>query len=61
MQATAAMRASDSRGTSIAAAVRRSLWILLMSSRVTGRSLSPMGLEIAGLLPVSTWIFQGSA
>ena len=29
-----------------------------MSSSVTGRSLSPMVKEIAGLLPVSTWKFQ---
>src|SRR5262245_41341682 len=31
----------------------RDLWILLMSPLVTGRSLSPIKTEIAGLLPVS--------
>jgi hypothetical protein len=31
-----------------------------MASMVTGRSLSPIGKEIAGLLPVPSWIFQGS-
>jgi hypothetical protein len=35
------------------------IWILLMSSRVTGRSLSPKVTEVAGLLPASTWKFQG--
>ena len=44
-----------------AAAVGCTHRILLMSSRVTGRSLSPIGKEIAGLLPVSTWNFQGGA
>src|SRR5271163_482658 len=42
----------------MAAPVSLSRWILLMSSLVTGRSLSPIKIRIAGLLPVLAWKFQ---
>ena len=53
-------RASELRTSRavVAGRVSCSAWIRLMSSAVTGRSLSPMVKEIAGLLPVSTWKFQ---
>src|SRR5262249_55471210 len=40
--------------------VGRTAGMLLMASMVTGRSLSPMVRGIAGLLPVPTWVLQGS-